>query len=45
MPGFQGKITPLSEQTQYNPALSSLNWFNSLTEGFTEGFWMFFGAD
>jgi hypothetical protein len=45
MPCFQGKITLLSELFQYNLALFSLNWFNSLTEGFTEGFWMVFGAD
>jgi hypothetical protein len=36
MPCFHEKNTPLSEQTQYNLALSSLNCFNPLTEGFTE---------
>jgi len=38
MPCFQGKTTPLSEQIQYNLALSNLNQFNPITEDFTEGF-------
>ena len=38
MPCFQGKNTLLSEQTQYNLALSDLTKFNTLTEDFTEGF-------
>jgi hypothetical protein len=45
MPCFQGKSKPLSTLFQYNLALFSLTAFNSLTEEFTEGFRMVFGAD
>src|ERR1035437_2504412 len=38
MPYFQGKITPLSTQFQYNPSLFGLTRLNPLTEDFTEGY-------
>ena len=38
MPCFHVKATILAEQFQYNLSLFGLNRFNSLTEGFTEGF-------